>query len=47
MASRFSRLPDDTYVEHDPDAGWMGVSRYAHGLATGASFAACAGAYER
>jgi hypothetical protein len=35
MASRFSRLPDDTYVEHDPDAGWMGVSRYAHGLATG------------
>lgn len=33
--STFHQLDDGTYVEHDEAAGWTGVSRYQHGLATG------------
>lgn len=33
--SEFTRLNDGSYTEHDAAAGWVGTSRFQHGLATG------------
>ncbi len=35
MVSKFTRLPDESYIEETPGNGWLGTSRYQHGLATG------------